>query len=366
MINTCDAADLQATVNFATQYCIQLGIAIPQLVCNSISSVAASMTSQSLLTEINTPSVAILTTSTSSTVSAKYDNSALSGSAKAGIGIGVAAAIIIVAGLLLLFFRWRRRTIGKLLNKEMNSPKSMDHEPKLETNADVQEIFGMPTSNPVVHVLPNELANELPLRNNNAAEANSHPIGYLPQDTNSVQHLAEADGSAARRVSIPQERELDSPTSFSHNISVATAYRVSKVILEEGDSSAEEIQAASSMTKDLCHLTPSQAQISKTDPQAVPTRGYSSRGPQMHDAVLSVTPKAIKREILPLCISESTQSSDSVKSGRMFSRLDVLRTQIDKVREEKERLVRLQELDFLEAELQQEIMDEQRKESRVG
>jgi hypothetical protein len=48
------------------------------------------------------------------------------------------------------------------------------------------------------------------------------------------------------------------------------------------------------------------------------------------------------------------------------SKLEILRTRVNKAREEKERLARLQELDYLEAEWQREIMQEQRKEFGVG
>jgi hypothetical protein len=243
----------------------------------------------------------------------------------------------------------------------------------LETRANVHEIFGKPASNSVVHVLLHELSNEQPLRNSNAAEADSHPFGHLPEverDPNSVrQRHGEADGSASSQASAPQMHELDISSSFRGESRVGGAYQVSGAISEEPSDSTQETQAtyfrppvAHETLNDLCRPASSQAQVSEVDPQAVPKGGYIVHRPQIHAAELAITPKAIKRKALPLPLSEGTQSSDPATGSSRYSKIDILHTQIDKVREEKERLVRLQELHYQEAELQREIMNEQRKE----
>lgn len=137
-------------------------------------------------------------------------------------------------------------------------------------------------------------------------------------------------------------------------------------------SGAQEMQATSfhppvvhEMPKDLSSPASSQAQASEADPQDVPKGGAPPRL-QTRVAHPADTSKAITHKTHPSSLSQDAQSLDLATGSSRPSRLDILHTRIDKVRGEKERLARLQELDYLEAELQREIMDEQRKELGTG
>lgn len=342
-----------------------------------ISSIVVSLSVTS--TTSSTVSRLVAVSSTVSTTASDFtasSNSILSPGAEAGVGIGAASAVIILVALLLLFFRRRRRPGGRLLGQERHSPAPMDTIPEMETKANVHEISGKPALNPVINVLSKELSNEPPLLENNAAENDSYIVGNLPQaqqDLESVRrNLAEADGAPIRQDGLLQMHEFDSLMSVHGESGTGSAYQDSGAPPEAPGYSAQEIEATSfrpavvhEMPNNLPSRASIQAQVSDVGPQDILKEGYEAPSPQNQVAQSPVNSKLITRKILPLSLAEDAQSG-SARESSGSSRLDILRTRIDKVREEKERLTRLQELEYLEAELQREIMDEQRKELGTG
>ncbi len=242
----------------------------------------------------------------------------------------------------------------------------------METNANIHEISSKPVSNSAIHVLSEKLATEPPSWKNNAVEKDSTIVRHLPKlqgdlDT-AKQNLAEADVAAIGQAN-PLMHELDGLTPLRGESGTTAAHQVPAAATEASGDSAQEMPAAPfylAVAHEMANTTrrpvPPPAQDSSVHPQAVPKGGHAAPGPQTQAAQSPVVSEAPTGESLPLSPSGDAQSSHPAAEGSASSRLDILRTRIDRVREEKERLARLQELEHLEAELQREIMDEQRRE----
>lgn len=252
----------------------------------------------------------ILSSSYPGVSSTNTTSEGLTSGAKAGIGVGVAIGAL-VAILVVLFYVGQRKKRQRELETTRTTATNQGHE--LITVANTHEMGGEMGSNfLVVNIKPERGIEEPQAQEGPAAielgEKSDPPVKmHVPSNDYTTDVRSELEVSHAR--------ELDSRT-------------VQKQIAE-------------------LHSQPSESRSPST----------ILRHTQLPTANTSQDPEQIDHEQAP----PSTASPSPSPSSEAENRLDVLRQRIERVREDKERLERIQQLKDLEAELQREILAEQRK-----
>lgn len=239
----------------------------------------------------------------------------LSTGAKAGIAIGVILAVVVIA--LAAFFLLRRRRQSK-----KNAPvDDLPSQPELPTQANTHEIEGRGKS-----PIP-ELWHKQP---------NLEDVAILPYELPSPPEKHEMGEESA-----VQRRAL--PTSANKH----------------------EMGALTNITE-LPNATPSQPQEKQTYSQPFPYLAgpdddfhVSDTNPVDNQAISPPAPSIASHDW------GSTMVTDSA-SGSAILRMDALQAKMNKIRAEKQRLAKLQELEEAEAEVQREIMEERRRQMEGG
>ena len=321
----CSLADQAALSSYFESVCLTYGFTVPSLECfasrnalgpSSIISLASSnFPPPASLTSITSSSWTMAASSSSTELASHIPLSSsgplvpivsskngLSAGAKAGIAIGAIAAILIA--LLLIFLLLRRRTTKLATNSDGPFPL----EAELPTKSNTHEIDGQSMEHMAVkldekHSLsPHEIVPELP------AENSMYGIQKDGSSTAAINHELDASQSMVQGGG-PELNQAPQQTFSPPYLATDESVEVDR---ESKDKASE---------------------VSHTQDAPPPeSSGVSNQA-----------------------LTSETSEAES------FSRMEELQAKIEKIKVVKERLLKLQELDKMEAAVQREMQEEQRK-----
>ena len=259
-------------------------------------------------------------TSPTSTPTEATSSEGLTSGVKAGIGVGVVLGVIIALLIVLFCFRRRKKQLAEkgIQDLEIADPSAAQHGNELITSANTHE---MDAKRPI----------------------NAQEKDLIPYRTEGFQELETQNLPPLHSTIRPEDlAEMDA----LYNIQ------------------------STNVGSDREHLQPSEldASISATQRAELPSALMDPRSISTHPQSLPVFFVNTSHIEGPRSVEQGSPSVPPIASSSLSSaedKLEVLQKRIERVREDKERLEKIQALKDLEAELQAEILAEQKKATSI-
>lgn len=314
--------------------------------------------------------------------------SGLSTGAKAGIAVGVIGVVLIA--LIALFLLWRRK------RGNAQSKNALSEEPDLPPSYLAPELPAEEATHPTYKKEVSTTANDLELMGDTKLMAEKAVQGKEPAtqvETSPMVAELQSPASDRNQISMQPSSQVYPPDShelkpaiekLTHTEELATpanTHELSPTVTSPEMQTTELATRANDHELDTSSAPAEQQSLARNESRVQQILGQSNLPP----AVAELPPKQTFSQPFstptdPYIVSPlegegtnmpheqaSSTSSPNMPSGQNTSaggssRMDELHAKRDKIRLEKERLLKLQELDDLEASVQKEILEEARRE----